>query len=138
MESGDNVIKAAFGEGDTQEKGRCFILMKGAHQAMMLEVRIFIPDGKKGVRHDVWQREFIPYAEIKRGRLIPSVGKADEDMIITLYDDTIITVSGDNLTRLADALPEHKLRMVRPLRSGESRTEDEPRIIAITIEDAEE
>jgi len=136
MESSDdtgNVITGKFTSKDNQkdediyENGRCFTSMRGSNKAGMLELKIPVPN-----RKDVWISEYIPYNLIRRCRYIP------EEIMITTHDGMVATIIGDNLKRLADEIGNYRLRMVRPLLEGESRTEDEPRPHKITIEEPEE
>ena len=122
MESKDNIV--TFPDSDDREKGRGYTIMRGSRQAMMLEIKIPVPG-----RQNVWVRTGFPYATIEE------CIHNQEELFIKLHDGRLITITGDNLGRLFDAILDHKLRMVRPLLESESRKEDEPRPIKIIIED---
>ena len=127
MKSSDdtgNVISGHFTGNDNQENetGQCFICMK----SVMLEVRV--PREK---RKNSWRKKLIPY------NLIRNCEQTAEGIFIETHDDTRITIEGDRLDRIFDAIGNHRLRMIKPLGTTESKEKDQPWITKIIIRESE-
>ena len=99
------------------ETGSCFVIVRGGRQAMMLEIRLPATDDSN------WRRIGIPYP-------LYGVEMSPSGIVIETHKGDMITIKGDRLDRIFDALCDHKLRRIRP---GEEVAEDEPKITEINM-----
>lgn len=128
--SNDNTVESdAPTDDDEIKSGKCFATVTGGRMVHMLEIRI-------PLRDNIIKRKLFPYSNMNEPEFIQYNPKG----VISIITDvgTHITIEGDDLGRIFDAISSHKLRMIRPANEGEEIDEGEPRPYKITIDDGSE
>jgi len=126
-EKSESIIESDTPDAE-METGTCFTSERGGRIVNTLELQI--PKYLKDKQRIIIYRG-IPYSTIEDYQLTP------KGIIITTDRNITITIEGNKLRRLFDALLDHKLRMIRPANKGETINDDEPRPNKITIKEGD-
>jgi len=128
QESNDNMVTNDNTPDAEMETGTCFTCERGGRIVNTLELQI--PKYLKDKQRIIIYRG-IPYSTIEDYQLTP------KGIIITTDRNITITIEGNKLRRIFDALLDHKLRMIRPANEGETIGDGEPEPKKITIKENE-